>query len=116
MEDIKVLKLVSGETIVALTTAGDSFIQVKEPIQFTVVSRGGYGSMVASEWLQTEQSSFKLRKDHIVAMAQPTELLLEYYFNTINAMNEPEQPEEPEDEYIQRFIMNQGGNSPSTIH
>lgn len=110
MEDIKVLKLVSGETIVALTTRGDSFVKVENPIEFRVVSRGGYGSMVASEWLQTEQTSFKLRGDHIVAMAQPTEMLLEYYFNTINQLNEPEETEE---EYIERmaaeaFIANTG--------
>lgn len=110
MEDIKVLKLVSGETIVALTTRDTGFIKIENPIQFTVVSRGGYGSMVASEWMQTDQTSFKLRNDHIVALAEPTDLLLEYYFNTINHMNEPE---ETEDEYIERmaaeaFIANTG--------
>ena len=111
MEDIKVLKLVSGETIVALTTRGDSYIKVDNPIEFRIVaSRGGYGSMIASEWLQTEQTSFKIKGDHIVAMAPPTKMLLEYYFNTINEINEPD---ETEQEYIERmtiesFIANTG--------
>jgi len=110
MDDIKVLKLVSGETIVALTTRGESFIKVENPIEFTVVTRDGYGSMVASQWLQTDQKSFKLRGDHIVAMAQPTEMLLEYYFNTINELNEPEESEEESIELmaVDLFLSNTG--------
>lgn len=110
MQDIKVFKLVSGETIVAKATLAESHVKVEEPIQFTVVSRGGYGNMVASEWMHTEQTSFKLRRDHIVAMAQPTDMLLSYYHNTIEQLN---QPEETEEEYIERmaidsFIANTG--------
>lgn len=116
MEDVRVLKLVSGETIVASTKPTETFVKVVDPIQFTVVSRGGYGTMMASEWLQTNQNSFKIKRDHIVAMAYPTEMMLDYYFNSVNEIANQENEEETSEEFVNQFVKKMNGNSPTTLH
>lgn len=113
MNDIRVIKLVSGETIVAKTAFTPSFIQILEPIQFTVVSNEGRGRLVASEWMMSEQTTFKLRKDHIVAMAEPTEMLLEYYQNSVHHLNSDD--DEDEDDLISALIRSSTTTSNSQI-
>lgn len=85
MNNIKVLKLVSGETIVADIESNDTSIIISKPIQFTLVPKGsGAGTLMASEWIQTEEEVFTLRCDHVVAIASPTESLRGFYLKSVN--------------------------------
>lgn len=110
MNDIRVIKLVSGETIVAKITFNTSFIQIIDPVQFTIVSQEGRGRLVASEWMMSEQTSFKLRKDHIVAMAQPTEMLEQYYYNSLDNFEDDEDTSTLENMLIHNSSVSSNNN------
>lgn len=89
---IRVIKLTSGDTIVAkLTKFNDQrpFVQVDDPVQFTMMYRGnGEGSLVAQQWLETDETSFSIHKMQIVADATPNDMLKDYYFSSLEEINQ----------------------------
>ena len=86
-EGIKVIKLTSGDTIVAKLTKlinQGPFVQLDDPIQFTMMYKGGgEGSLVAQQWLETDETSFKVARAQLVAVAEPNDMLKEYYFSSL---------------------------------
>lgn len=82
---IRVIKLTSGDTIVAkLTKTNDTYVQIDDPVQFTMMYRGnGEGSLVAQQWLETDETSFSIHKMQIVADATPNDMLKDYYFSSL---------------------------------
>lgn len=89
---IRVIKLTSGDTIVAkLTKFNDQrpFVQVDDPVQFTMMYQGGsQGSLVAQQWLETDETSFSIHKMQIVADAEPNDMLKDYYFSSLEEINQ----------------------------
>ena len=89
---IKVLKLTSGDTIVAkLTKFNDQrpFVQIDDPVQFTMMYRGGSeGSLVAQQWIETNETCFTIDKIQIVAEAEPNDMLKDYYLSSLEEINE----------------------------
>ena len=87
---IKVIKLTSGDTIVASLTQNEktSQVQIDNPVQFTMMYRGGgEGSLVAQQWLETDETSFTVHKMQIVAAAEPNDMLKDYYFSSLEEIN-----------------------------
>lgn len=86
-EGIKVIKLTSGDTVVAkLTKLVDQgpYVQLDDPVQFTMMYKGGgEGSLVAQQWLETDETSFKVSKAQLVAVAEPNDMLKDYYFSSL---------------------------------
>jgi len=82
---IRVIKLTSGDTIVAkLTKTNDTYVQIDDPVQFTMMYKGnGEGSLVAQQWLETDETSFSIHKMQIVADATPNDMLKDYYFSSL---------------------------------
>lgn len=91
-EGIKVIKLTSGDTIVAKLTKNserDQYVQIDDPVQFTMMYRGGgEGSLVAQQWLETDETSFSIHSMQIVAAAEPNDMLKDYYFSSLEEIYE----------------------------
>ena len=89
---IRVIKLTSGDTIVAKLTKFDDrtpFVQIDDPVQFTMMYQGnGNGSLVAQQWLETDETSFSIHKMQIVADAEPNDMLKDYYFSSLEEINQ----------------------------
>ena len=89
---IKVIKLTSGDTIVAKLTKLDDhspYVQVDDPVQFTMMYRGGgEGSLVAQQWLETDETTFSIHKMQIVAQAEPNDMLKDYYFSSLEEIHQ----------------------------
>ena len=99
---IRVIKLTSGDTIVAkLSKFSDKsqYVQVDDPVQFTMMYKGeGEGSLVAQQWLETDETSFSIHKMQIVAEAEPNDMLKDYYFSSLEEIYE-----EVEDSILTEF-------------
>lgn len=86
-EGIKVIKLSSGDTVVADLTFLQNegpFVRLDNPVQFTMMYGGrSDGTLVAQQWLETEETSFKIPRHHLVAVAEPNEMLKDYYYSSL---------------------------------
>lgn len=90
-QGLKVLKLTSGDTIVGecSTKRQSSVVKVDYPVQFTMMYRGsGEGTLVAQQWIETDEKSFSIHKMQIVAVAEPNEMLKEYYKNSLEDLSQ----------------------------
>ena len=89
-QGLKVLKLTSGDTIVGKcsTKKSSPSVQINEPVQFQMMYRGGSeGTLVAQQWLETDEKIFHVHKMQIVAVAEPNEMLREYYENSLKDLS-----------------------------
>lgn len=84
--NFRVLKLRSGESILGkLIESNKSHIKINYPMEVKQLHHiNGYGqkveTMVLSEWLRfTEQNEFKISKDHILGIFEPTREILSIY-------------------------------------
>lgn len=89
-QGLKVLKLTSGDTIVGdcSTKKSSSVVQVNDPVLFTMMYKGsGEGTLVAQQWLETDEKSFTIHKMQIVAVAEPNAMLRDYYRNSLEDLS-----------------------------
>lgn len=87
---IKVIKLTSGDTIVAALThiKNASYVRIDNPVQFTMIYKGNSeGNLVASQWLETDETTFSIERSQIVASADPNDMLRNYYFSSLEEIN-----------------------------
>jgi hypothetical protein len=77
-----ILKLVSGESIIAdvTTSSKQNYINVTDPL----ILRTGIDDdnrMVISmyKWVETAQTTFTIENSHIILRAAPTESIIDYY-------------------------------------
>jgi len=104
---IRVIKLTSGDTIVAKLTRNDAspYVQIQDPIQFTLVHKSdNEGNLVASAWLETEETSFSLHKMQIVADAEPNQMLKSYYTYSLEEVHH--ELSDIEEEFFNDFEIN----------
>ena len=88
--DLKVVKLSSGEQIVCYLTheEGSVFIRMIEPLELKVLSDiNEYGAVdetvCLSDWIHhSADNVFSIHKDRIVTISKPDENLKEYYIGT----------------------------------
>ena len=106
-EGIKVIKLSSGDTVVAKLTSLQNqgpYVQLDDPVQFTMMYRGGgEGSLVAQQWLETDETSFKVSRHHLIAVAEPNDMLKDYYYSSLEEITA-----EPEDDILSALINFEG--------
>ena len=106
-ENLRVMKLVSGDTIVASLDMKNSSIdsvRIHNPIQFTMMYSGeSEGTMVAQSWLETDETMFNLNVDHIVAAALPAQTLKDYYIKNLKSIQEMIQENVSVEDYIEEI-------------
>lgn len=95
-----VLKLVSGETLIAdvsTSTTPDCY-EISDPL----VMRGGIGPnnkfvMSFVPWMETDQRVFTIRSENIISKAPPTQIIQEHY--ELYKQTDMSEEEEYDDEY-----------------
>ena len=88
--DLKVVKLSSGEQLVCYLTyeEGSIFVRMIEPMELKILSNlndhGAVDETVClSDWIHhTADNVFSIQKDRIVTISKPDENLKEYYTST----------------------------------
>lgn len=111
MQTIKVMKLTSGDTIVANVRPHkkEEYIIIEDPVQFIMSYSDNIGRLVASSWLQTEETIFEIEKSNVVASANPNSMLLEYYSHSLEEI----QQQNDYDESLEELLIEYGSE---TIH
>lgn len=109
MDNLKIIKLVSGDTIMGPVEVLDTMFKVVRPIQLNIVKNGPYGSVLTSEWFMSEKEEFKIRKDHIVAAAPANEMMIECYQSSVEQLYnheemQPSNEPEPERTYSDNIL------------
>ena len=103
--NIKLLKMVSGETLVSEISINEDEGNVKlfNPIQVSIVrsrrTNTGYTIQI-SKWLPTDEKEFDVVSSNIVTMAQPTEELL-YHYNDKEVHDQLNEKEPRENKEVQ---------------
>lgn len=89
--EIKIIKLVTGETLIA-NIEYDKMKKnatLKDPLVFSIVPKtSGKLSMTASRWIESSSTQHKIKTYHIVIAAEPTELMEQMYIDSVQEMNE----------------------------
>ena len=79
--NIKVLKLLSGEEVVADVTDGGSFLKLTSPVKFVMVPVGQ--SQVGMEMhpfvMLKDDKEIEISKDFVIAICDPVDKILEAY-------------------------------------
>ena len=91
MEQIKVLKLLSGEEIVAEVTDGGSFVIVKNPVKFVMmpVNSSQVGVEMHPFIMLSKDDEVELSKDFIIAICNPIDEILQSYKSQFSAIVTP---------------------------
>jgi len=99
MEDqIKIIKLINGDNIIGTINNNDDqpFLIINNPIQFSfILDNDNIGSVVASQWMESYQTTYPLAKMHIISMAQPTTELKDYYLSSLEEPTEKIKEDDP---------------------
>ena len=93
------MKLTSGETIVGkiFIKKETPFLRVEDPVQFTMMWNGAHkGTLVASKWVESDETSFNIPMHQIIATASPNEMLRDYYSNAAEDIKNTEFLDEEE--------------------
>jgi hypothetical protein len=111
MDEITILKLITGETVICemAYTKDERYVSIKNPLQFRLNAQQTGSSLIASKWIETDKSEFKLKTWHIVAAAKPTEYIEEIYHESVADLQEHENQEENNqeediDQYLNRMF------------
>lgn len=90
------MKLTSGDTIVANVRPHnkEEYLVIEDPVQFTISHDNNVTRLIASSWLQTDETYFEIEKNNIVAAAKPNNVLLEYYNQSLEDMQNIEDDDE----------------------
>ena len=77
-----ILKLVSGETIIAdvNTSTKENHINVTDPLVLrTGIDDDNRMVMSMYKWMETAQTTFTIEKSHVILRAAPSEPIIDYY-------------------------------------
>ena len=103
--NIKVIKLSSGDTLVAnfkmIKDHSPPYVILENPILFDTIAReDGSATLLAQKWLQTDEKVFTIPFYHIVTAADPNNTILEYYSESLQEIEESEAYEEDEFDHL----------------
>lgn len=122
MHEIAILKLITGETVICEMsyTKDEKYVSIKNPLQFSLRAKHSGSSLVASKWIESDQTEFKIKTWHIVAAAEPSVYIEEIYHESIADLAAHEETMESEteesdiDQYIDRMIS--GSTDDFNVH
>jgi hypothetical protein len=123
MHELAIIKLITGETLICKMslTKDKNYVLIVNPLQLALNSNQSGSSLVASKWIETDQTEFKVKTWHIVAAAEPSLYIKEIYDESMEELNDREQDynddiaEQNEiDYYLDRMMVN--NNDDFNVH
>jgi|SaaInl5LU_22_DNA_1037371.scaffolds.fasta_scaffold36877_2 hypothetical protein len=100
-EGIKILKLITGETVMADIKLDKlkKHATLRQPLVFTTqYNSSGTVSMVATKWIESNHLSHRIKTYHIVAAVVPTEMMEQLYIESVEEMEASDSNPLPEDD------------------
>lgn len=91
MQEIKIVRLNTGEDVVAIVHQETEGVNLAEPMVIEFMSRGQNTSMVMSHWLPiqlTDDNEVFVKASSIVCMMKPNEEFLEYYIKSMKKLKQ----------------------------
>ena len=93
MNDIKILRLTTGEDIIGHVTSNDFGFVVEDPMMLRVNYRGNnpQGVLQLAYWLPVElikSNSATVQFEHVITVLDPDDSFMEYYINAIQKVKE----------------------------
>lgn len=112
MHEIAILKLITGETLICEMsyTKDEKYVSIKNPLRFSLSAKQSGSSLIASKWIESDQTEFKIKTWHIVAAAEPSLYIEEIYHESIADLeahgNEQENNQDNSeiDQYLDRML------------
>jgi len=91
--DIVYLKLVSGESIISyVETIDEEYVQTYKPVQLHTINSMNGSLIRTTKWIPfTNQNSFPIKVKNILLIATPTEDIIKYYLNSLDALDDEEE-------------------------
>jgi len=90
MNNIKILRLQSGEDIIGLVDISDENYKVTEPMSVGIEPRGKYNGLVMHHWLPVQlvkNKTIVISKCDVMFAMEPTDEFTEYYNTTVEKIN-----------------------------
>ena len=90
-QDIKVLKLITGETVIADIKYDNQkkHVTLNYPLLFNLeYKQSGAVSMVATKWMESPLTSHKIKTYHVVVTTTPTKTMHQLYIESVQEMIE----------------------------
>lgn len=100
MHELAIIKLITGETLICNMRyiKDENYVMIKDPLQFSLNASQTGSSLIASKWIETDQTEFKIKTWHIVAAATPSLYIEEIYLESIADLNEQQEVDENQSE------------------
>ncbi len=85
-----IMKLINGETIVCkISSVTDGLVTVEDPLLLTFRPKeNGAASLVATKWMETDETQFPIKRWHIVGYARPSHYIAKVYEDSMNDLDE----------------------------
>lgn len=95
VENVKVLKLETGEEVVAQIDEGDDNFVLINPVRFMMVQNAqqGVGMEMHPYIMLTSDTEFTLAKNRVLLVCEPVTEILNAYTNQFNDIAVPPQPQ-----------------------
>jgi len=90
MNNIKILRLQSGEDIIGLVDISDENYKVTEPMTVGIEPRGKYNGLVMHQWIPVQlvkNKTIVISKCDVMFAMEPTDEFSEYYNATVEKIN-----------------------------
>lgn len=91
MQEIKIVRLNTGEDVVAIVHQETEGVNLVEPMVIEFHSRGQQTSMVMSHWLPiqlTDDNQVFVNSTCVVCIMEPNEEFLEYYIKSLKKLKQ----------------------------
>jgi len=101
-----IMKLINGDTIVckvSLTT--ERLVTIHNPLLLTFRPKtDGAASLIATKWMESDQTEFSLKSWHVVSYARPSEYICNLYDESLNDLDDYEDNQNNYDEWEDELI------------
>jgi hypothetical protein len=123
MHELAIIKLITGETLICKMslTKDKNYVLIVNPLQLALKSNQSGSSLVASKWIETDETEFKVKAWHIIAAAEPSLYIKEIYDESMEELNDYEQDYDDDiaeqneiDYYLDRMMVN--NNDDFNVH
>lgn len=86
MNDIRIVRLKSGEDIIGSFCTKDGYIHMQEPMTVDVVQKGNQSGLIMTHWLPVQlikKNEITLNCNDVLTTFEPNAEFSEYYSNTV---------------------------------
>jgi hypothetical protein len=129
MTEVKVIKLINSETLIAEVEQRDEYLHMTNPLIVVTKHHMGHIGSFLHNWISiTDQTEIPIHLSQVITVVSLRTEMVEYYLEVVKNINNDtmsteefkeqqnqEQEEEPQD-YIRQLLTQNRGQSNTVIH